>query len=82
MIVSIANVSCNIRHLLTLSIIFAWQDAMEERLRRKAELQKQAAQPKTFADSFKNEMQKQNQLKSQTKEERRNAMCEELGRGC
>lgn len=55
---------------------------MEERLRRKAELQRQAAQPKTFADSFKNEMQKQNQLKSQTKEERRNAMCEELGRGC
>jgi hypothetical protein len=62
--------------------VFVSQDAMEERLRRKAELQKQAAQPKTFGDSLKNEMQKQNQLKSQTKEERRNAMCEELGRGC
>jgi hypothetical protein len=55
---------------------------MAERLRRKAELQKQAAAPKTFGESFKSERSKQKELNSQTKEERRNAMCEELGRGC
>jgi len=55
---------------------------MAERLRRKAELQKKASSPKTFQDSLKNEMARKAELKSQTKEERRNAMCEELGRGC
>jgi len=55
---------------------------MEERLKRKAELQKKGAQPRTFKDSLKGEMTKQSEMKKQTKEERRNAMCEELGRGC
>lgn len=55
---------------------------MAARLKRKAELQKAAAQPRTFGESFVGEMSKQGQMKKQTKEERRDAMCEELGRGC
>ena len=55
---------------------------MAERIRRKRELQKEMAQPKTFQESFQKELAKQKNLNSQTKEERRNAMCEELGRGC
>ena len=55
---------------------------MEERLRRKAELQKKSAQPRTFRDSLKGELDKQSEIKKQSKEERRNALCEELGRGC
>jgi hypothetical protein len=54
---------------------------MKERLRRKAELMKAKSRPATFQESFKQEGEKQSSLKkSQT--ERRNAMCEELGRGC
>ena len=34
-----------------------------------------------FGASLKAEKEKQNELKK-TKEERRNALCEELGRGC
>mmetsp|Transcript_26083 Transcript_26083/g.53649 ORF Transcript_26083/g.53649 Transcript_26083/m.53649 type:complete len:82 (+) Transcript_26083:304-549(+) len=56
-------------------------DAAAERLRRKAELQKQKARPTNFADSLANEREKQKGLQM-SKEERRNAMCEELGRGC
>jgi diphthamide synthase (EF-2-diphthine--ammonia ligase) len=55
---------------------------MEERLRRKAELQKKMASPKTFNESLQNELVKQGDQKSRTQAERRNAMCEELGRGC
>ena len=55
---------------------------MAERIRRKVELQKEGAKPKTFTESFQKERSKQKNLNSQTKEERRNAMCEELGRGC
>lgn len=55
---------------------------MAERLRKKAELQQKTVAPKTFAESFQSEQSKQKELKSQTKAERRNAMCEELGRGC
>ena len=58
------------------------QDAMAERLRRKAELQKQGAQPKTFSQSLKNEMGKKKELSAKTKEEKRAEMCELLGRGC
>jgi hypothetical protein len=54
---------------------------MEERLRKKAELQKKLGTPKTFSDSLKTEKEKQKDL-SKSKEERRRAMCEELGRGC
>jgi hypothetical protein len=54
---------------------------MAERLRRKAELQKKASKPVTFADSLASEKKKKQELvKSQA--EKRNAMCEELGRGC
>mmetsp|Transcript_130 Transcript_130/g.505 ORF Transcript_130/g.505 Transcript_130/m.505 type:complete len:139 (+) Transcript_130:94-510(+) len=56
--------------------------ALEAKLKRKAELQKAATQPKTFTGSFQSEIQKQKDFGSQTKEQRRNAMCEELGRGC
>jgi hypothetical protein len=35
----------------------------------------------TFSDSLVQEKEKQRQLQK-TKEERRNALCEELGRGC
>lgn len=55
---------------------------MQERLRRKAELQKQAAAPKGFTDGFKAERAKQSELSTMSKEARRNALCEELGRGC
>jgi hypothetical protein len=55
---------------------------MAERLRRKAELQQKAAAPKSLNESFQSERSKQKELSSQTKEQRRNAMCEELGRGC
>lgn len=54
---------------------------MKERLRRKAELQKAKSQPATFKDSMKREQEKQGALKK-SGEERRNALCEELGRGC
>jgi hypothetical protein len=56
--------------------------AMKDRLRRKAELQKQAAAPKGLAESMKAEKEKQGEIKKLSKEERRNALCEELGRGC
>jgi hypothetical protein len=55
---------------------------MAAKLERKAELQKKASPSRTFGESFKGEMNKQGELKKQTKEERRDAMCEELGRGC
>ena len=55
---------------------------MAERLRRKAELQKKGAMPATYKDSLSREMDKKTEMNSKTKEERRNAMCEELGRGC
>jgi hypothetical protein len=55
---------------------------MEARLKLKAELKAKVAQPKTFQESLQNEMQKQKEDKGKTGEARRNAMCEELGRGC
>lgn len=55
---------------------------MQARLKKKAELQKKASQPRTFTESLKGEMEKQKEMDKKTKEERRNAMCEELGRGC
>ena len=54
---------------------------MAERLRRKAELQKAASKPATIKESMEAEMKKKAELKK-SKEERRNALCEELGRGC
>ncbi len=54
---------------------------MAERLRRKAELQKAASKPMTIKESMEVEKKKQNSLQK-SKEERRDAMCEELGRGC
>ena len=76
--------------LLTLwslcAILFLFQidqaAAMAAKLKRKAELQKQAARPQSFGENFKGEIQKQKEFGQQTKEERRAAMCEELGRGC
>lgn len=55
---------------------------MQEKLRRKAELQKKASKPMEFKESFKVERERQKEMSSKSKEERRNAMCEELGRGC
>jgi hypothetical protein len=55
---------------------------MAEKLRRKAELQKKAAQPRGLVESINSERSKQKEFNKQSKEERRNAMCEELGRGC
>jgi hypothetical protein len=51
-------------------------------VRRKLELQKEKAAPKTLQESFRAEQSKQKEMNGQTKAERRNAMCEELGRGC
>uniref|UniRef100_A0A7S4ENB1 Uncharacterized protein n=1 Tax=Pseudo-nitzschia australis TaxID=44445 RepID=A0A7S4ENB1_9STRA len=56
-------------------------DAAAERLRRKAELQKQKSSPINFKDNLAKEREKQKGLQM-SKEERRNALCEELGRGC
>jgi hypothetical protein len=61
---------------------FHEMQAMQERLRRKAELQKKMSQPRTYAESLQNELGRKKEFAQQTKEERRNAMCEELGRGC
>ncbi len=55
--------------------------ALQERLRRKAELQNQARRPMGYSASMEAEKRKQQSLKK-TKEEQRNALCEELGRGC
>jgi hypothetical protein len=55
---------------------------MAARLRLKAELQRKARQPSNFADSLRSEREKQKEFGRQSKEERRNALCEELGRGC
>lgn len=72
-------------NLLTLShALFAYalkEAALQERLRRKAELQKQARRPMGYGDSMEAERRKQQSLQK-TKEERRIALCEELGRGC
>ena len=54
---------------------------MAERLRIKAELKKKAAKPMGYKESMAQEMNKQKELQK-SKEERRNALCEELGRGC
>ena len=54
---------------------------MAERLRIKAELQKRSTKPMSFSENFAAEQEKQKTLQK-TKEERRNALCEELGRGC
>ena len=55
---------------------------MEARLKLKAELKAKAARPKTYQESIQAEIEKQKKDKSMTGEARRNAMCEELGRGC
>jgi hypothetical protein len=54
---------------------------MAERLRKKAELKKKMARPANYMDSLEREKEKKKELQK-SKEERRNAMCEELGRGC
>jgi hypothetical protein len=55
---------------------------MAERIRRKRELQKKASAPAKFTDNFAREQEKQKEMGKQSQAERRNAMCEELGRGC
>ena len=55
---------------------------MEERLRKKAELKAKAPSSKTYGESLKNEIKKKEESKELSKEERRNRLCEELGRGC
>ena len=55
--------------------------AVAERLRRKAELQKEKSRPASFKDSLAKEKEKQKGLQM-SKQERRDALCEELGRGC
>ncbi|KAL9181461.1 hypothetical protein ACHAXT_010266 [Thalassiosira profunda] len=55
--------------------------AMAERLRVKAELKKKANKPMGYKESMAAERNKQDSLKK-TKEEKRIALCEELGRGC
>jgi len=54
---------------------------MAERLKRKAELQKKASKPTSYKSSFEAEQGKQQSMKK-TKQELRDSMCEELGRGC
>eukprot|EP00585_Thalassiosira_rotula_P025484 CAMPEP_0196239938 /NCGR_PEP_ID=MMETSP0913-20130531/13022_1 /TAXON_ID=49265 /ORGANISM="Thalassiosira rotula, Strain GSO102" /LENGTH=150 /DNA_ID=CAMNT_0041522033 /DNA_START=59 /DNA_END=511 /DNA_ORIENTATION=+ len=59
----------------------ASEDAMKERLRIKAELKKKAAKPMGYKESMAQEMNKQKSLQK-TKDQKREALCEELGRGC
>ena len=54
---------------------------MAERLRVKAELKKKAAKPMGYKESMSQEKNKQKELQK-SKQEKREAMCEELGRGC
>jgi len=63
------------------SMVQLKEAAMAERLRKKAELKKQASKPMGYQESMAAEKRKQESLKK-TKEERRIALCEELGRGC
>mmetsp|Transcript_14058 Transcript_14058/g.18333 ORF Transcript_14058/g.18333 Transcript_14058/m.18333 type:complete len:138 (+) Transcript_14058:131-544(+) len=56
--------------------------ALKAKLKRKAELQKKAARPVGLTNTFKGEMDKQKDFSAQSKSARRDAMCEELGRGC
>lgn len=56
-------------------------EAMAERLRRKAELQQEKSRPARFTDSLAKEKEKQKGLKM-SDQERRDEMCERLGRGC
>jgi hypothetical protein len=56
-------------------------DAQAERLRIKAELQKKNAKPMSFTENLKQEKDKQKALQK-SNDQRRNALCEELGRGC
>ena len=62
-------------------VFFGMKAAMQERLRKKAELQAQARKPMGYAESMEAERRKQKSLEK-SKEERRQALCEELGRGC
>jgi hypothetical protein len=55
---------------------------MAEKLRKKAALQKKAQKPAGFKENLANELEVREGIKKQTKEERRDAMCQELGRGC
>ena len=62
-------------------VFFGMKAAMQETLRKKAELQAQARKPMGYAESMEAERRKQKSLEK-SKEERRQALCEELGRGC
>lgn len=55
---------------------------MAAKLKKKAELQAKATTSRKYVQGFSNEMEKQDEMKKQTKEERRAQMCESLGRGC
>jgi len=54
---------------------------MQERIRKKLELQKKASTELNFTESLAAEKEKQKKMK-RSKEEMRAALCEELGRGC
>lgn len=53
----------------------------EARLKVKADLKAKAARPKSYAESVQKELGKKKDA-GMTQTEKRNAMCEELGRGC
>mmetsp|Transcript_9426 Transcript_9426/g.18851 ORF Transcript_9426/g.18851 Transcript_9426/m.18851 type:complete len:159 (+) Transcript_9426:48-524(+) len=54
---------------------------LQERLAKKAALQKRGSMSIDYKENFANEMSKQKDMKK-TQAEKRAAMCEELGRGC
>mmetsp|Transcript_49263 Transcript_49263/g.96371 ORF Transcript_49263/g.96371 Transcript_49263/m.96371 type:complete len:155 (+) Transcript_49263:72-536(+) len=60
----------------------AAKDAMAERIRKKMELQKKKTASLDYGESRKNELEKQGEMSKLTKAQKREAMCEELGRGC
>lgn len=55
---------------------------MEEKLLKKKQLQQKLQKPASFKENLANELEVRKDIKKQTKEERRDAMCQELGRGC
>jgi hypothetical protein len=57
------------------------QERVQAKLRRQRGVVEEETDPKKYSDSLKIEKKKQEKLKK-TKDQRREALCEELGRGC
>jgi hypothetical protein len=63
-------------------LLMIQEEAMAAKLKKKAALQKKATTSRKYVEGFKGEQEKQDEMKQKTKKEKRDMMCEELGRGC